>query len=231
MNQDGVNVDFTIHCVVVNNSSKESDSKLLKSHSQSLDFVEVIDCPNNPGYFGGLNHGLNMIEDADKRFVVIGNNDLEFDKNFCQELLSSKNLRPHNTQAICPDVVTPEGYLQNPHIPNRISGFRRFQFDVYFSNYYCAVILGFIKSSLLKMNYTSKYRHQNKSLPREIHMGVGACYVLTSAFFEHSSQLNFPTFLYGEEAFLSEQIHSNDGSKYKMPPLECICSDKKASSP
>jgi GT2 family glycosyltransferase len=48
----------------------------------------------------------------------------------------------------------------------------------------------------------------------ELHMGIGACYILTQNFLRNFTQLNSPTFLYGEEAFFSEQIHSKNGILY-----------------
>ena len=218
--QDECNTSFEFKCVVVNNSTDAHDTDILSKHCENLPYVKVIDCPDNPGYFGGLNRGLELIKGDDKGFVIIGNNDLEFKSDFCQRLLESQSLYPENTHAICPDVITVEGRHQNPLVLNRISTFKKLQYDIYFSHYYIATTLAFIKSSLMMIvKSVINPAKTVELLPGEIHLGIGACYVLTPAFFSHSSKLEFPTFLYGEEAFFSEQIHLNNGILYFDPSL------------
>jgi GT2 family glycosyltransferase len=214
LSQQGIKAKFNLNCIIINNSTDNEDTKLLNEYCNDYSHVvRVINSPKNCGYFGGLNIGLASIADIEKSFVVIGNNDLEFAEDFCDRLISTEY--SYKINVICPGVITPEGYNQNPHIPVPISSFRRFQFDVYFSHYYAAFVLNLIKNLVGYKKSTSINYDKG-----EIHMGIGACYILTRSFFEHSCQLECPTFLYGEEAFLSHQIHSNGGILYFDPALK-----------
>jgi GT2 family glycosyltransferase len=213
--QIGVFKDFNIECVVVNNSDSTVDSSLLSEFGSNYSWVKILTPGKNLGYFAGLNYGLAHLDLSNQRdIVVIGNNDLEFKSDFCTNIFMQKY--QDNVFAICPSVITPEGYNQNPHVLERISTFRRFQFDVYFSHYYIAVMLLFVKS-LFQRNQSKKNLLSHTA--RELHMGIGACYILTQSFLRNFTQLNSPTFLYGEEAFFSEQIHSKSGILYFDPSL------------
>ena len=50
-------------------------------------------------------------------------------------------------------------------------------------------------------------------------MGIGACYILTRAFLERFKELHYPYFLYGEEAYFSNQIHTAGGILWFDPVL------------
>ena len=217
--QKGSNHNFDMQCIVVNNSIDSDDTMLLEGIKKHYSWLTIIQANDNIGYFGGLNYGLKNINDRQKdSIVVIGNNDLEFEENFCLNLISSYDVWPKNIHAVSPSVITPEGINQNPYIKNRISAFKRFQFDVYFAHYYLAVILNFLRPLLLP----KKIMGDNDSVPQEIHMGIGACYILTPSFFMHSSKLNCSVFLCGEEAFFSDQIRSNSGILYFDPSLKVL---------
>ena len=213
--QAGAFDQFDIECIVVDNSTDRNDSALLAEFAISYPWIEILNPGENIGYFGGLNYGLTQLEKSKKEgIVIIGNNDLEFQSDFCTKLLTQKY--QDNVFVICPSVITPEGYNQNPHILEKISTFRRFQFDVYFSHYYFAIILLFVKSLFQR---DQPKRNLSSDTAKELHMGIGACYVLTSNFLKYFYRLNCPTFLYGEEAFLSDQVHSRGGILYFDPSL------------
>lgn len=50
-------------------------------------------------------------------------------------------------------------------------------------------------------------------------MGVGACYILTTEFFKKFKKLDYPHFLYAEEAYLTNQIHTAGGIHWFDPDL------------
>ncbi len=212
--QRGRGERFLVRCLVVDNSTDESDSARLKAVCREYKWIQRIDSGANLGYFGGLSRGLVQRPQDHSRFVVICNNDLEFDTSFCSELLAlEKNPRAF---AICPDVLTSDGKHQNPHLLERVPAFRRFQFDLFFSHFYVACVLLFIRRLFLHLFIAKPASIQER---REIHMGVGACYVLTENYFSHFDNLDCPVFLYGEEVFMSAQIHSKGGVLIYEPRL------------
>ena len=211
--QDGVSGEFSIDCIIVDNSTIAARARECERVVACYPFAKYIKAEANLGYFNGLNCGLATTMPGTPSFVVICNNDLRFDAEFCQMLL--RKSYPQNALAICPDVVTMSGFHQNPHILTRINWLRRLQFDLYFSHFRVSRFMAGIVRLL---------RRRNSERPRpaagcELHMGVGACYVLTAEFLARFKTLHFPFFLYGEEAFFSEQIHSSGGVLWFDPDL------------
>jgi GT2 family glycosyltransferase len=211
--QTGIGAEYDFKLIIVNNSDNCNETKVLYEFFDSKKNVLLLDCKNNPGYFGGINRGLSVLAEEEKNYVVIGNNDLCFEKNFIAKMFKKKYDK--NIFAICPDVITPEGLHQNPHILYRISRFRKLQFDLYFSHYYVGKTLEIIRKLLPKRKNLGI-----NLIEGEIHMGIGACYILTSYFFKKYRQLDCPVFLYGEEAFFSHQIHQSGGILWFDPALK-----------
>jgi GT2 family glycosyltransferase len=203
----------SVECVVVDNSTSTEDAAICESLTAQYPFATYIRSPRNLGYFGGLNHGLEQSAPEGIAYTVVCNNDLQFAAEFC-ETLSTKQYDPC-VFAICPDVVTADGVHQNPHILNRIGWFRRFQFDLYFSHYYMSRLLTAILR-FIRPNRSSPPQPQGSC---EVHMGVGACYVLTAEFFRRFKTLRYSFFLYGEEAYIADQIHSAGGRLLFDPDL------------
>lgn len=211
--QIGRDLDYKINCSIVDNSTNNEDSKEIEEYSKNYSWIDYIPAPKNFGYFGGLNYGLSMTSPVDHDFVVICNNDLVFDKYFCNKIFVKKY--DENIFAVCPDVVTMDGIHQNPHHLKNISWFRLLQFDLFFSNYYIAMLM----SHILRLVRPVKSSPPQPQKGCEIHRGVGACYVLTSEFLRRFDKLNFPHFLYGEEVYFSDQIHAADGILWFDPEL------------
>ena len=213
--QSGRDDSFRIRCLVVDNSTDASDSAHLRDICQKYSWVNYIHSGSNLGYFGGLSRGLAERPQADSRFVVICNNDLEFERSFCRALLALP--ADAKTFALCPDIVTHDGKHQNPHLLESLSAFRLLQFDLFFSHFYIACILLHLRRWLMKLGFFKRPPFTER---REVHMGLGACYVLTRNYFSHFDNLDCPVFLYGEEVFMSAQIHSRGGILVYEPQLK-----------
>jgi len=223
--QRGCGEAFLVRCLVVDNSTDESDSVRLKTICRTYEWIQYIDSVANLGYFGGLNLGLEQRPQDHSQFVVLCNNDLEFDPSFCSELLAlAKDPRVF---AICPDILTRDGKHQNPHLLESVSALRRFQFDLFFSHFYVALVLLFIRRLYLQLFGAKSPSVRER---REIHMGLGACYVLTENYFSHFDNLDCPVFLYGEEVFMSAQIHSKGGVLIYEPRLRVNHAERAALS-
>lgn len=197
--------------VVVDNSQSEDENKNLNSVFEGCSNVFISPVVNK-GYFQGLNDGLDLINVDDYKYVVVGNNDIIFAPDFSEKLKCANYA--DDVYAICPDVRSSEGVHQNPHAVKRFNFLQRLKIDIYFSNYYVASALLIIKNA-----FSSKVRADKDEEPRIIHMGIGAIYILTASFFKCNRRLEFPFFLYGEEAFLSNQIHNSGGVLFYDPDL------------
>ncbi len=209
LKQNGLGKTFDISIFVVDNSPEVKAD--LVSFCDVHREVVYVRSETNEGYFAGLNFGINCLPGTNFRFVVACNNDLEFDSDFCANLVNI-DVKP-NAQVICPNVITKDGVHQNPHHLYALSRLEILAFDCYFSNYYVALLLLKIKS-VWKL-FSNKHVHVGGELEFpaeiEINQGVGACYILTKNFFSLHQELFYPSFLYGEEATLSWQVRNSGG--------------------
>ncbi|MBU3602778.1 hypothetical protein [Polynucleobacter sp. AM-25C3] len=207
---------FFLECIIVDNSDHPEFFLQIKALENKFNFVKVIRPGVNTGYFGAFNFVFkNDLIDLNS-LVVICNNDLVFNSLFCDCLLKSHY--PKDVFVVCPDVVTTDGYHQNPHLVAPLSFMGRLKLDLYFSNYYLALCM----ISIYKIFNLSRFKRNHGkhiSVPMYLHMGIGACYVLTRNFFSKFTELNYPYFLYGEEAFLSSQVHAAGGRLFYDPNL------------
>lgn len=213
--QQTLGTAFEIDCLVVDNSTNHEQMLECAELRSAYAWLRYIRSESNIGYFGGLNRGLAERPQDLASHIVIGNNDLEFSPTFCKSLVEADI--EETVFALCPDVITRDGIHQNPHLARRISWFRRLQFDVAFSTYYVARI----GQPLGRFFSDSRRPARRVAAPRQdIHMGAGSCYVLTKHFFSIFEKLDYPLFLFGEEAFLSAQIHSAGGRLQYEPNLQ-----------
>jgi GT2 family glycosyltransferase len=178
----------------------------------------LLELPENSGYFKGLNAGIEASGQG-YDFLVIGNNDLEFDQSFITEL--KKCSFDANVQVIAPDVVTLDGRHQNPLALVKASKWEKARCDLYFFNYYLTQVLR-IPSSIykwLKLRLGVRpTRVPTQSMP--IRRGIGACYAMTPTFFARNRRLDDRVFLWGEEALLSNQVYSSGGVIMYCPALK-----------
>ena len=212
--QNGIGQEFAMDCVIVDNSTNADEATHCREVSAGFGWVSYIRSEKNLGYFGGLNRGLAADRLIGSDFIVIGNNDLEFESDFCERLIALT--ADPSVFAICPDEITADGIHKNPHVRHRISSLRRFQLDLFFSHYYVARLLLFILR-IVRPHKISQPQPDGGGC--ELHMGHGACYVLTPEFLKRFESLNYPHFLIGEEAYLADQIHSAGGRLWYEPAL------------
>jgi GT2 family glycosyltransferase len=203
---------FNIVAIVVDNASSADDYASLQVICEGQGDVKLIRSEVNLGYFGGLNLGLDAIATSRKAddIVIIGNNDLTFPSKFFERLVDASYAE--DVFVVAPNVITADGYNQNPHCPARVSAKRKFLYDIYFSHFW----LGRLMSKLSAMLKSAKGGRVNDlaQVSQYIHMGIGACYLLTASYFKSFSRLDDSVFLYGEEALLAGQIMSAGGKMF-----------------
>lgn len=207
-----------IKCILIDNSDNQTIKDEINALLKTYDFVEILRPPKNIGYFGAFNYFLRKYKGKINSNVLLCNNDLQFNPLFIKILDASKY--PEDVLVICPDVVTLDGFHQNPHAKNRMSFISKLKLDLYFSSFTVAKSLIFVKKILEKSFGLRKLSNKQDSC--YIHMGIGACYVLLPKFFDTFEHLEYPHFLYGEEAYFSNQVHSIGGKLYYDSSLEVL---------
>lgn len=200
--------------IIVDNSANIDEFSNLRSVFEGVSNVEIIRSSKNIGYFPGLNLGLSKIDGLKYSHVVISNNDLSFESGFISTLMSKFDKYEDPIYAICPDVVTLDGVHQNPHVEKRYNFLQKLKLDLYYCSFSISRILFSLKRLLPARESSLKC-----NVGKEIHLGIGAIYILTQSFFKFNSTLDYSFFLYGEEAFFSNQIHSSGGILFYDPDL------------
>ncbi len=206
-----------VNIIIVDNCSQKSDFKKIEARLKYVENVKLIQNGTNLGYFGGLNAGICSINMSreNENLLVIGNNDLLFRKDFLVEL--SKINYDDNTFALAPNIITIDGYHQNPQLVTKQSEFKKFIFRLYFLNYYLARVLCCFRIVIGKI----KGRKDNMNSDRKmfIRQGNGACFILTNNFFRSYEKLDDRVFLWGEEYLLANQLSLAGGKMLYNPNI------------
>ncbi|MDB2378555.1 glycosyltransferase [Luminiphilus sp.] len=205
--------------VIVDNDSADSEKLILRELSEKYINVTVIYNTANVGYFRGLNDGLRFLESKVKSYasIIIGNNDLIFNDNFPNQLeVISDSLGKF--PVVAPDIITVAGDHQNPHVLSDPSKLRELIWDIYYSSFGIARIMGWVSSVSRKYSERSDYKSWKNS--GEILQGYGACYILSPIFLDRFKTLYSPTFLMGEEYFLQFQLAKKGYKTYYDPRIQ-----------
>jgi GT2 family glycosyltransferase len=208
-----------LRVIVVDNQSTVEHRDVLERLAAEFPCVDLILNDENVGYFPGLNCGIRhaRAQYPDIEYFVIGNNDLEFAPAFCKQVEAQRALL--DTHAVLsPDIVTLDGEHQNPHFVHSISKVRELIYDIYYSNYLIAqVILWLARVSKRLTDRPDELGHREA---RHIYQGHGSCYLIGPKFFANFSELWAPTFLMGEEYFLSKQLNDKQIGVYYSPAIQ-----------
>lgn len=197
-------------CFIVDNSDSDVVRKQVDALLEEYEFVSIIRPDRNLGYFGAFNYFFENFSCEHHDAVVLCNNDLVLDDSFCVRLSSADY--PPDAMVICPDVITVDGVHQNPHVLQPLGLLARFKLDLYFTHYFLARCLLIVKSLIHRVR---PFRRRTDRAPSGyLHLGIGACYVLLPSFLKVFGRLDYPHFIYGEEAYLTRQVHALGGRLY-----------------
>jgi GT2 family glycosyltransferase len=206
--------NYKIKVLIVDNASSAEDIQILEDAVAGQPDIKLVRNKENIGYFRALNVGLSTLHDNNSIFII-GNNDIEFDDDFLVNLSAIEY--GDNILVIAPNVITKDGFHQNPHCPERVSLFRRAGYWAYFSNYYVGQLLYWIMQKIKKPRSAQCEETWNER--RIIYMGIGACYILTENYFRYFKELDDRIFLWGEEAILAGQVGSVGGKILYDPTI------------
>ena len=202
--------------IVVDNSSTESELAKLRNFCDGDSLVTLVSLETNVGYFSGLNVGLDELSKCEGPIdvVVVGNNDLLFPADFCASVEKIAH-RFDRYSVVSPDIVTSDGDHQNPHVIHGISRLRELMYDLFHFSYWFALVTR--KIVALLGGVVRRGDEDQHATAMEINQGHGSCYLLGPLFFEKYGSLWAPTFLFGEEYFLSLQLE-RQGEKVFYDP-------------
>jgi hypothetical protein len=204
--------------VIVDNNSERSEIELLNTLKKKFASIHLILNNKNLGYFKGLNLGIEFLRKnfVDINHIVIGNNDLIFPANFANSIFEKKEIFLKHA-VISPNIVTVDGVHQNPHVIDKISFIRELLYDLYYSNYIIAILIK--KVAKVTNRWTARGDEREHMKGQVIYQGHGSCYILGPLFFTNYSELWSPTFMMGEEFFLSLQLRVKNLDIYYEPTI------------
>lgn len=214
-----------LEAIIVDNKSADEDLEKVQTSVVRRPFARLIAQDHNPGYFRGLNAGIESCPKNDDTLFIVGNNDLKFATDF---LVNLKEI-PYEKDVlvIAPNITTLSGRRQNPHVVKKVPTSELVKARIYFSNYYIGQTARLINQALASLIHKlhPTWNHQ-KHAPdpgrMKIKRGIGACYVLTPHFFYHYQRLDDRVFLWGEEALLSHQVESAGGCTLYDPSIRIL---------
>ena len=198
-----------LRIVVVDNQSRPESLAALRGLAEEHEQLDVVASPSNVGYFRGLNLGLRHLEEhrPGHDLVVVGNNDLLFPEDFVRTVDEHRAVFDQ-WAVVAPDLVTPDGVHQNPHVRIPISPWRKRVWGLHASSY--AVAVAVRMAARLTRSITTRPENlptgDHYRTPGPVEQGYGACYLLGPVFWKHFRRLAAPTFLMQEEFFLYEQL-------------------------
>lgn len=219
--------------IIVDNGSSANCINELRQIENNYPNVRLVLSEQNIGYFNGINKGLEYLKWSGRvcQFIVIGNNDLVFLPSFF-ECLTEKTEMLLTYPVISPNIVTLDGQHQNPHVAKGISRRREVLYDLYFSSFLMANLMRQVAN--VTRRWSQRGDEKEFSVPQLICQGYGACYVLGPKFFDYWERLWAPTFILGEEFFLSKQLAEKGYQVYYEPELlvqhQCHASVSKLTS-
>ena len=206
-NEDEV-IDFINHLalqnfrnykvIVVNNGSNNSD----KLNESLLSFTEVniYHSGRNPGYYPAAHNGLKSYLEEYKTYpghIIVCNTDITIPNvNFLNELIKSSG------DVKGPSIISSKTQLdQNPFLKERISKFRLRFLHIVFSFYpfyFFYQLLAIVKG---KLNISSSIKSKKDQQVYALH---GSFIAFNKSYFEKGGNLDYPSFLFGEELFIAE---------------------------
>ncbi len=180
---------------IADNSTKPEDIDLSQYNLPDLRIKRL----DNLGYFGGALHVINnCVEVKDYDYVIISNVDMTFYNTALKALCDLK---------VSPDVgwISPYRYSERHKGPIWVEKTDRIP------KWKMKLLMWLFKHphihKIQKKRAAKRYRDIATAdflVSKEIYCGCGSCFILSKAFFNVYTNLEYPIFLYGEEIFIAE---------------------------
>lgn len=194
------------HLLIVDNNSADSSAERIRQAASSLSNVELLESPNNRGYFGGAKWVLDQY--FDRRgvpdWVIVCNNDIVFDS---PDFLSTLLARDPGAQGILAPAVISRltGLDSNPMIAKRPGRVRTLRYRLLLSTYLVAWCTQWLAPLVRKGRHRL---HQGGSSRRnartQIYAPHGSFVIFSRRFFEEGGFIDDGCFLYAEEFGVAE---------------------------
>jgi GT2 family glycosyltransferase len=194
------------HLMIVDNNSVDGSAECIRQATSSLSNVELLESPNNRGYFGGAKWALDqyLSRHGVPDWVIVCNNDIVFDSpDFLNTLLA----RDPRAQAILAPAVISEltGFDSNPMIVKRPSRLRTLRYRFLLSTYRVAWCTQWLAPLVRKGRHRlHKGGSSRRNTRTQIYAPHGSFVIFSRRFFEEGGFIDDGCFLYAEEFGVAE---------------------------
>jgi len=202
-------VKGSVDIVVVDNSASQDNGGLqdvLKSKGPRVHYLRP---GTNLGYFGAAHLGFrDFLKHNDMpAWVIVSNVDLEFPDNSLFIKLNS-NTYDDKVAIIAPDIrASGSNCLQNPFMTDRPTRLRMLFYKFLSKNR--VGLNAYEALSAVKCKIAGKFATQCNGLKpgrkKKIYAAHGSFIIFKKLYFECGGSLEYPSFLFGEEIFVSER--------------------------
>lgn len=187
--------------------------------------VTICDPGDNLGYFGGASFAYHQLcqDTSHPEWVIVANSDIAFlTDDFFARLDAFPIGEP--VMGLGPDIVRlpagsdPRGarYRENPLRRSRPSAFEM-NARIWTLRSRLLTVLVYLRARLRRRHAVSKAADPLRRA--DVYMIHGSFMILHRRYFERTAGLDFPSFLYGEEIFVAEEVRRAGGTLRLEPTL------------
>ncbi len=198
-----------LHIVVVDNSVNDPELRFAGriEHPQ----VTVLAPPANMGYFGAASYALShyLYRHSLPDWVIVANVDLTVtDAAFLERLIGYP--QASDLAVIAPSIRSRlTGHEQNPFLLRRPSRWRMMFYKYLFRVYWLLILyrlLGVAWKRLKGLPRMESHSGRDLGTPRTkvVYAAHGSFMIFSREYFVRGGNLNYPSFLFGEEMFVAE---------------------------
>lgn len=211
---DGANL---VDVFVVNNSASSNTDSSLSEFRKFPFNVEIVNAPDNPGYFGAARRVLHRTKLEDYDWIVVSNADIEIlDHLFVKRLISHGPCA--NVGLIGPSIyscLTEEE--SNPFMRRRPTRMRMGFYRYCFSNILTCWLYHLLSLSYLFFKRSLGRAKRAELAEEEVYAIHGSFMIFSREYFRRGGELNFGSYMYGEEVYVAEKC-KNMGLKVLVKP-------------
>ncbi len=198
--QEGIDIEIII---VDNCSSCEGEQETVRQFCQEQGCI-FIQADENRGYNAGNNIGLRYASEKGYKYALIANPDMEFPQVDYVKTLADIMEKDEQIVVCGSDIVTPEGWHQNP------------QRGVKYSEelfWFITTLRNLKSKKWFSEDYTKSAFCQKVS---------GCCFLIRIEFLNRIKFFDENVFLYSEEAILGKQVQSCNKKMYYCSEAQAI---------
>ncbi|CUX34418.1 glycosyltransferase family 2 protein [Clostridium sp. C105KSO13] len=216
--------------IVVDNGSTNDSEKRIEEKYDSEPKVILLCANENLGFAKGNNLGYSYAKkmlNAD--YIIITNNDTIFKQHNYIDIMISE-FEKNNCYLIGPDLITPDGYHQNPHrdhILTQNEVRKMLLIKAIFLHYFMLKKTLHLDKKINALEYLydkkDEKTHENINYKQRKENVVlqGACLIFTPIYISRETEAFSPkTFMYGEEDLLAYKCQRNGYKIVYSPELK-----------